>query len=211
MNIVDPKTSANDVHSESEPKSSNRKDKILKSAVRTFARYGFRGSTTKRLAKDARISEALVYRYFSSKAELFDAVLDYLVSRAPQIKESEKGSLQDRALLADLAGRIHSHFSRNPEELRLLLFAGLQGHTLAAEYFQRQVKGYYQLVIDRVRGGCEEGIYKEIPPALAARVFIGMVHYHVMIQSLFKDPVLPAPDVNWAESFVDIFLSGIRR
>ncbi|MFQ5738294.1 MAG: TetR/AcrR family transcriptional regulator [Acidobacteriota bacterium] len=196
-------------------RSAERRQGIIRSVIRTFSEHGFRGSTTKLLAQDAGISEALLYRYFASKKELFDAVLDDLVERAnpilPKAGAFETSKDGDRLFLIELASKVWAHFQESPEELRLLLFAGLQGHSLSYDYFQRQVRNYYESIILRVRSGQRSGYYRGVPAPVAARVFIGMLHYHVMIQSLFKDPVLSERDSDWMETFVSIFLDGIQK
>lgn len=51
-----------------------RKAAILRAAIPVFAEQGFHGATTKRLAEAAGVSEALLYRHFSSKEELYEAI-----------------------------------------------------------------------------------------------------------------------------------------
>ena len=53
-----------------------RKKQILRSAIAVFAQDTYHGATTKRIAEEAGITEALIYRYFGSKRKLFtDAIL----------------------------------------------------------------------------------------------------------------------------------------
>jgi TetR/AcrR family transcriptional regulator len=53
-----------------------RRDEIVDAALEEFASEGFRGATIKRIARRAKLqSHALIYWYFSSKEELFQAVL----------------------------------------------------------------------------------------------------------------------------------------
>jgi AcrR family transcriptional regulator len=53
-----------------------RRDEIMDAALEEFASEGFRGATIKRIARRAKLqSHALIYWYFSSKEELFQAVL----------------------------------------------------------------------------------------------------------------------------------------
>lgn len=54
-----------------------RRDSILEAAVPLFARCGFRGTTTREIAKAARVSEALLYRHFPSKEVLFQELQSY--------------------------------------------------------------------------------------------------------------------------------------
>jgi len=52
-----------------------RRDAIVAAATEVFAEKGFHGTTTRELAKAARVSEALLYKHFPSKESLFSAML----------------------------------------------------------------------------------------------------------------------------------------
>jgi len=52
-----------------------RRKAIVAAAVPLFARKGFAGTTTKELAETAGISEALLFRHFPSKKQLYDEIL----------------------------------------------------------------------------------------------------------------------------------------
>lgn len=52
------------------------KNAIIEGAVAVFARDGFHGATMAVIAKAAGVSTGNVYRYFGSKEELFEAVID---------------------------------------------------------------------------------------------------------------------------------------
>jgi len=52
-----------------------RREKILEAARRVFLESGFAGARTRRIAEEAGITEALLYRYFPSKSEIFRAAV----------------------------------------------------------------------------------------------------------------------------------------
>src|SRR3954466_5367921 len=54
-----------------------RRREIVRVAVRLFSQRGFRGTTTKEIAQAAGISEAMVFRHFATKEELYAAILDH--------------------------------------------------------------------------------------------------------------------------------------
>src|SRR5918911_4016122 len=54
-----------------------RRLQILRVAVRLFSGRGFRGTTTKEIAQAAGVSEAMVFRHFATKSELYSAILDH--------------------------------------------------------------------------------------------------------------------------------------
>lgn len=53
-----------------------RKEQMLDAAVQLFAERGYARATTAEIAKAAGVTEPIIYRHFSSKKELFIAVLD---------------------------------------------------------------------------------------------------------------------------------------
>src|ERR1700733_6885379 len=52
-----------------------RKQQILAAVQRVFACKGFTGATSRELAKEAGISEALMFRHYPSKEALYQAVI----------------------------------------------------------------------------------------------------------------------------------------
>lgn len=54
--------------------SDERRDQILSAALRVFADRGFHGATTRELAKAAGVSEALMFRHFPTKEDLYAAL-----------------------------------------------------------------------------------------------------------------------------------------
>ena len=58
-----------------------RRLQILAVAVSLFSNRGFRGTTTKEIAQAAGVSEAMVFRHFATKEELYAAILDHKACR----------------------------------------------------------------------------------------------------------------------------------
>lgn len=59
-----------------------RKARIAQAAAEVFARMGFAATGFRDVAKASRTSEALVYRYFPTKVELWDAALETVRNNA---------------------------------------------------------------------------------------------------------------------------------
>jgi len=53
-----------------------RREQILQTAVDLFSQRGFKGTTTKEIARAAGVSEAMLIRHFATKDELYGAILD---------------------------------------------------------------------------------------------------------------------------------------
>ena len=53
-----------------------RRQAVLETACRVFSRSSYRGATTAEIAREAGISEPILYRHFGSKRDLYLACLD---------------------------------------------------------------------------------------------------------------------------------------
>lgn len=53
-----------------------RRRQLVGAAARVFARYGLSGATTRAIADEAEVAEALIYRHFPSKQALFVACVE---------------------------------------------------------------------------------------------------------------------------------------
>lgn len=57
-------------------KASDRREQLLKTAAQCFAKYGYRGTTTAKIAAEAGVSEPIIYRHFRNKQDLFIALVE---------------------------------------------------------------------------------------------------------------------------------------
>src|SRR5215813_10591957 len=59
--------------------SQDSRDEILKAGIRLFATRGFHETSMSEVAREARVSKALIFWHFKTKEELFLAVLNRLL------------------------------------------------------------------------------------------------------------------------------------
>src|SRR3982751_707968 len=62
---------------------SDRRRQLVETALDIFSRKGFGGTTTKEIAAAAGVTEAIIFRHFPSKADLYNAFLDSPHGPAP--------------------------------------------------------------------------------------------------------------------------------
>src|ERR1700754_1323875 len=67
--------------------SDERREQILHVAMRLFSEHGFRGTTTKEIAQAAGVSEAMVFRHFANKNELYRAIIDHKACAGEQFQD----------------------------------------------------------------------------------------------------------------------------
>lgn len=163
----------------------DRRQQILNAATELFARQGFQGTTTRQIAERAGINEAIIFRHFATKDDLYWAILHEKSQLAGGVKRLEQhlqSGGSDLQVFSDLAQRM---LRRDTTMTRLLLFSALENHRLSHRFFRTHVADYYQTLASYIRQGVEDGRFRRIDPMLAARSFLGMVFYHFMVQELF--------------------------
>ncbi len=98
--------------------SDTRKQEILNSAIRVFAKKGYDKSSISDIAKEAGISQGLCYRYFSSKEDIYDAAIDlyadYIVEQNKAHYQQISQSLKEQIKMK--AGNIN-HYSDSEQQM----------------------------------------------------------------------------------------------
>lgn len=194
----------------------DRKIQILRVAVGLFSKKGFGGTTTKEIAQAAGVSEAMVFRHYSTKQELYTAILDHKACSGDAMnpKELVAEALQekdDRAVFQRLALGALEHHEADPEFQRLLLHSALEGHELAQMFFEKFVERVYALLGSYIAGRQRDGAMIEMDPAVVVRAFIGMIVHHSLNNNLWdpKRRLLKISNEEAARHFTDILLNGI--
>jgi len=191
-----------------------RRQQIVNVAADLFSKHGFSGTTTKEIAERAGVSEAIIFRHFATKRELYSAIID---SKTGQGSESIPARLEEAAAYKDdkaffriLALEKLELYSGDPTLLRLLLFSALEGHEMTDIFFESialDVRNYVRAYISlRIA----DGAFRDVDPAVCARAFMGMVWNQAQVLILFNacdDVEVSSAEI--ADAFVDIFLKGL--
>jgi AcrR family transcriptional regulator len=169
-------------------KAADRKQQIVEVATGLFARQGFQGTTTRQIAEHAGVTEALIFRHFATKDELYWAVIERKTSvsgpaESMQKRLDEGGS--DKEVLSGIAAQILERRAKDQTLSRLLLYSALENHRLSHRFFRTYVAECYEVLAGYIRRRIESGAFRDLDPLLAARGFLGMVIYHSWVQELF--------------------------
>ncbi len=82
-----------------------RREQLLDVAAQLFATRGYAGATTAQIAKEADVTEPIIYRHFKSKRDLFVALIERIGKQTLEQWESDLGKSENPAIrLARLLG-----------------------------------------------------------------------------------------------------------
>jgi AcrR family transcriptional regulator len=136
-----------------------RRAGILAAATSCFADRGFSGTTTASVAAAAGVNEALVFRHFGSKQELFlacvDAAWQRLRARCDELAATEPVELHWR-----MPGRAFLELVRGESDIARMWMRGLVETTGIAAidgHLAQLMTDVHQYVADAVRQSAEAG------------------------------------------------------
>jgi AcrR family transcriptional regulator len=194
-------------------KGDERRRVIIDAALALFARKGFRGTTTKEIAEAAGCSEATIFKYFTSKDELYSAILEVKSAIEETLaKAAEAAAKSDDAGVFRAVGlEALIRTEEDPSLMRLLLFSALEGHELSHFFFESKVRHLHEFLSNYIGQRITDGVFRPVNPLLAARGFVGMIVHYLLIHEIFgvKRPVGILPE-EVVETFVTLFVTGIR-
>ena len=194
-----------------------RRRQIIEIAVRLFSQRGFRGTTTKEIATEAGVSEAIIFRHFATKQELYSAILDFKAcsGNLADLQSSVADAIRrkdDFAVFSGLARAMMERHEDDTEFMRLLTHSALEGHELAAMFWDRNVRGLYEFVCGYVRERQRDGALRETDPRVVVRAFVGAVIHHSLNNTLWdtRRSLLDISNERAAEEFARILLEGVK-
>jgi len=192
----------------------DRRLQIMQAAKRLFARQGFDGTTTREIAARARVNEAIIFRHFPSKEDLYWAIIDGQCEAGgwqQGLKRQLDSGASDREVFIGIAEEILIRRAKDTNLSRLLLYSALENQRRSQRFFQTHVVAYYELIAEYIRRRIQEGAFRPVDPLLAARGFVGMIVYHSLIQEIFGAKRYQNFDVKQVSTaLTDIWLGGMK-
>jgi TetR/AcrR family transcriptional regulator len=192
-----------------------RRQDILAAAEKLFSQKGFNGTTTKELAAKAGVHEAVLFRHFKNKRELYRATVELKLARnRPAALEQMKQAADDhddRGFFEALALGLLTRFEEDPSIPRLILRSALDGHEppkVAAERQLRVEQPTLEYIAKRIR----DGAFRKIDPQHGVYAFGAMLFGYIVRQQVLGMAAHSNHDrKKIAKDFVTIFLDGIRK
>ena len=188
---------------------------ILDAAEKLFSRKGFKGTTTKDLAQEAGVHEAILFRHFKNKRELYREIVELKLARnrptALEQMETSAKKRNDRGFFEALALGLLTRFEEDPSIPRLILYSALEEHEPPETAGERQLR-VEQPTLDYITTRIREGAFRKVDPHHAVLAFGAMLFGYVVRQQIVGMNTHKVFDrKKIAHTFVTIFLEGMKK
>lgn len=180
-----------------------------------FSRKGFAGTTTKEIALAAGVSEAIIFRHFATKRELYTAIIEHNIhsAGAKQVLAGLETCMKrrdDEGLFRLIAKEMIEEHRRDARFEKLMLHASLEGHELATIYqreFGLPIFANLRAYLDRRQ---RSGALRHIDSGAMIVAIAGMAHYYALNAENASPGGLNLKDAQVVDAFTRIMMDGIR-
>ncbi|MBC7797452.1 MAG: TetR/AcrR family transcriptional regulator [Pyrinomonadaceae bacterium] len=187
----------------------DKREIILRAAVKVFARKGYFNSKVSDIAKAANIADGTVYLYFKSKEEILHSVFDLTMSESNEETQRQLSTLTDaREKLRRLA-QLHLKWLGEDRELAIVFQVEFRSSTKFMEAFSAAgFADYLNLVRDIIEQGQAEGTFRrDLNAKLCAKILYGALDEMATNWILSERGYELEP---MADLVLDVFFNGVN-
>ena len=158
-------------------KTTQRREDIIESAIHLFREKGFNDTSITDITQHARAGRGTFYAYFTNKEELFFECADQI------FKEIDKDTqeIQDETNIPHKQSLRYMYFKsiypRVSDMINLIRGASVSGNEAFTKKLDQILKNLIGPIVDDVKRGIEQGLYREMDPELVAWMLLGATEY----------------------------------
>lgn len=171
----------------------SKKESILKTAARLFATQGFEATTTIQLAREAGVTEPLIYYHFKGKDDLFTRIIGTTFSEYfTRIDELEKNQGSPFEQIRKLIELQYDIAEEMPDEVQLIASACPARLNDPEDICAGNVNKYRQRLLGYLTRSLSEGIesgeFTPVPLEETAIMILSVVNGIVRYSRMNPDP-----------------------
>jgi len=171
-------------------RSGDKRARILKAAIKVFARKGFHGARVAEIARSAGVADGTIYNYFKNKDDLLICLFEEHVS---QLNGELRKGLAD---LPDTSARIHHIVRcqigslREQRELAEVLSVTLrQSNRFLRQFAAPTFTDYLDVMAEVIAEGQKRGeVREDVAPHIVARALFGAFDGLMLTWALGRSP-----------------------
>jgi TetR/AcrR family transcriptional regulator, fatty acid metabolism regulator protein len=186
----------------------DKRERILRAAIKTFARRGFFNAQVADVARAAGVASGTVYLYFRSKDDLLASIFERTMRGAIAEGRAALEGLDPETSLRRIA-RLHLERLGADRDLAVVFQVELRGTTKFMERFSATyVREYLGIIRDVITHGQARRVFRaEMHPTLVAKALFGALDEMATNWVLSRRTYDLAAD---ADPIVDLILHGAR-
>lgn len=194
----------------SSPAAGDKRDAILRAAIKVFARNGYFQSQVADVARVAGVAAGTVYLYFRSKDDLLVSIFERAMGDAIAEGKAALAEVADPAERLRRIARLHLERLGRDRDLAVVVQVELRQSIKFMERFSStHLQDYLAIIRRAVADGQQAGAFRrDVDANLAAKALFGALDEMATNWMLSRRRYVLA---DMAEPVVDLFLKGVER
>lgn len=196
----------------------NKRDLILKAAIKIFAEKSYNGATTSEIAKEAGVAEGTVFRYFKTKKDiLIGGIIDeftkfvgekLISEKLINILEENSNKNEEEVLKILIKDRIEL-VKKYKDIMKIVVTEALYTPEVAVS-IKNNIFPQARLVMRKFLSiYTERGIFREVDIEVAEAAILGMMVSYVVQNYILISGVENEDDK--IDKIIDVILNGLRK
>ena len=190
------------------PPLTDKREAILRAAIRVFANNGYFNSKVADIAREAGVADGTVYLYFKSKEEILHSVFDKSMEDAIADGRNRLEGVNDPREKLRRIAQLHLERLGADRDLAVVFQVELRGSTKFMEEFSAAgFAEYLGLIRSTIEEGQRAGVFRsELNAKVMAKILFGALDEMATNWILSQRRYKLAP---MADQVLDIFLNGV--
>ncbi|MCB1153192.1 MAG: TetR/AcrR family transcriptional regulator [Deltaproteobacteria bacterium] len=186
-------------------------DRILKAAVKIFARHGFHNSKISQIAKEAGVADGTIYLYFKNKDDVLISLFEEKLTEAiDRLKELLDGIDAPEQRFRAFIRNYVLYMDENKELAEVISVELRQSNKFMKEYVPIKFGEFLNLVSNLIRDCKDQGVFRtSVPPGIIKRSIFGALDEMVLYMVLDPHPKYDAEEI--ADALAEFFLEGLKK
>ena len=188
----------------------DKREAILRAAIKTFAGKGFFNSKVADIAKEAGVADGTVYLYFKNKDDILHSVFDRAMDEFIGEGKKELAALDDPQDKLRRIAELHLEKLGTDRDMAIVFQVELRGSTkFMQEFSAAGFSEYLHIIQQIITEGQKKGIFrKDLKPIVCAKILYGALDEMVTNWILSKNSYPLAP---MAQEVLKVFFGGVLK
>lgn len=186
----------------------DKREAILRSAIKVFARKGYFNSKVSDIAGKAQIADGTVYLYFKSKEEILHSIFDRMMSEFITEGKKEIAEINEADKKIQRIAELHLEKLGADRDLAIVFQVQLRGSIkFMREFSAAGFAGYLDIIKSAFEEGQEQGIFrKDMNATVCSKILFGALDEMVTNWILSNKKYDLAP---LAKEVLKVFYGGV--
>ena len=188
----------------------DKREAILRAAIKTFAGKGFFNSKVADIAKEAGVADGTVYLYFKNKDDILHSVFDRAMEEFIAEGKKELDALDDPKEKLRRIAELHLERLGADRDMAIVFQVELRGSTkFMQEFSAAGFSEYLNIIQQIITEAQKKGVFrKDLKPIVCAKILYGALDEMVTNWILSKNSYPLAP---MADEVLKVFFGGVLK